>query len=256
MSRKQKNSATVPRNTATFAYRPFSVLKDLAASIAVAESPKRGCRQPPPAVQQQALSCFTGAAANDLDLFWQEMEGVQRLWPEGPNLVVRRGPTFLPRPLTSEDAEVLAQLADLVAGTAAFDITLSDEYVEGVVSGLDLRLLQRLRRGEFAYQDYVDLHGLNVEQARAKIDEFLATAVRLGKRCVLLVHGRGKNSKDQVPVLKRRVTEWLARGRWSRMVLAFCSARPCDGGTGALYVLLRRRPHERGKVRVGCGVKW
>ncbi|GBD26607.1 putative DNA endonuclease SmrA [bacterium HR30] len=255
MSRKETKSATLPRGTAPCAYRPFTVLKDLAASIAVSESPQRRSSQPGVAVGQ-GMSCCTEPSENEIELFWREMQGVQRLWPEGPNLVARRGPTLVPRPLTTEDAEVLAELADLVAGTAAFDITLSDEYVEGVVGGLDLRLLQRLRRGEFAYQDYVDLHGLNVEQAKARVDEFLATAVRTGKRCVLIVHGRGKNSKDQVPVLKRRVTEWLARGRWSRVVLAFCSARPCDGGTGALYVLLRRKPRERGKVRVATGVKW
>ena len=63
-----------------------------------------------------------------------------------------------------------------------------------------------------------------------------------GQRCVLIVHGRGLNSKDQVPVLKHRLTTWLTRGSWARLVLAFTSARPCDGGAGALYVLLRRQP--------------
>lgn len=255
MSHKQKKSTTVPRSTATFGYRPFAVLKDLTASMGQATSPKCGASRLAFAAGQTLL-CRGGSEESDEELFWREMQDVQRLWPEGPNIVERRGPTSVPRPLTTEDAEVLAQLADLVAGVAAFDITLSDEYVEGVVTGLDLRLLQRLRRGEFAYQDYVDLHGLNVEQAKARVDEFLTAAVRTGKRCVLIVHGRGKNSKDQVPVLKTRVTEWLARGRWSRVVLAFCSARLCDGGTGALYVLLRRQPRERGKVRVATGVKW
>ncbi|MCX8073774.1 MAG: Smr/MutS family protein [Candidatus Binatia bacterium] len=255
MSRRENKSTMVPRNAATFAYRPFSVLKDLAAALAVSDGPKKRLAQPQPA-EREASSGKGESSLSDLELFWREMAGVRRLWPEGTNLVERRGPTRVPRALTSEDAEVLAELADLVAGLAAFDVTLSDEYVEGIAGGLDLRLLQRLRRGEFAYQDYVDLHGLNVEQAKAKVEEFLSAAVRTGKRCVLIVHGRGKNSKDQVPVLKSRVTEWLARGRWSRMVLAFCSARPCDGGTGALYVLLRRRPRERGRVRVATGVKW
>ena len=60
---------------------------------------------------------------------------------------------------------------------------------------------------------------------------------------MLIVHGRGLNSKDQVPVLKTRLAQWLARGSWARLVLAFTSARPCDGGAGALYVLLRRQRH-------------
>jgi|DewCreStandDraft_1066081.scaffolds.fasta_scaffold02731_3 DNA-nicking Smr family endonuclease len=254
MSHKRKDTARRPRNTDAFAYRPFLALKDLAAALKASASTRTAApgahrtREERPQSSEPPLS--------DEELFWREMQGVKRLWPEGANIVERGTPAQQPRPQTSEDAEVLAELADLVAGTTTFDITLSDEYVEGVVAGLDLRLLQRLRRGEFAYQDYVDLHGLTVEEAKLEVDQFLTAAMRAGKRCVLIVHGRGKNSKDQVPVLKTRVTEWLARGRWSRLVLAFCSARPCDGGTGALYVLLRRRPRERGKVRVATGVKW
>ena len=75
---------------------------------------------------------------------------------------------------------------------------------------------------------------------------------------VLIIHGRGLNSKDQVPVLKTRLAQWLARGSWARLVLAFTSARPCDGGAGALYVLLRRQRHtgQRPPVRVTHGAKW
>ena len=71
---------------------------------------------------------------------------------------------------------------------------------------------------------------------------------------MLIVHGRGLNSKDQVPVLKERLKIWLARGRAAHVVLAFATARPCDGGAGALYVLLRR---DRGKrpIRVTEGAK-
>ena len=75
---------------------------------------------------------------------------------------------------------------------------------------------------------------------------------------MLIVHGRGLNSKDQVPVLKTRLAQWLARGSWARLVLAFTSARPYDGGAGALYVLLRRQRHTgpRAPVKVTHGAKW
>ena len=63
---------------------------------------------------------------------------------------------------------------------------------------------------------------------------------RAGHRCVLLVHGRGLHSKDNIPILKQAVRSWLERGQIARAVLAFASARPCDGGVGAVYVLLRR----------------
>ena len=99
---------------------------------------------------------------------------------------------------------------------------------------------------------------MTAEEARVAVDRFLTTAQRNGQRCVLIIHGRGLNSKDQVPVLKTRLAQWLARGSWARLVLAFTSARPCDGGAGALYVLLRRQRHTgpRQPVKVTHGAKW
>ena len=86
------------------------------------------------------------------------------------------------------------------------------------------------------------------------VDRFLTDSVRAGLRCVLIVHGRGLNSKDQTPVLKERLKSWLARGRPARVVLAFTTARPCDGGAGALYVLLRR-DRTRRPIEVTEGAK-
>jgi DNA-nicking Smr family endonuclease len=155
----------------------------------------------------------------------------------------------------SDEDEALAALSDLVAGNGDFDISDSFEYVEGAVVGLDPRILRRLRRGEFAYQTYVDLHGMTVATARDVVQRFVADAVRTGYRCLLIIHGRGHNSKDQIPVLKERVTSWLARGGIGRSVLAFTSARPADGGTGAVYVLLRRRRGGREAIEVYEGAK-
>ena len=72
------------------------------------------------------------------------------------------------------------------------------------------------------------------------MDDFLRRSRQGGKRCVLLVHGRGTHSKDQLPVLKEALRGWLPSHRLGRQVLAFATARPADGGAGALYVLLRR----------------
>jgi DNA-nicking Smr family endonuclease len=140
----------------------------------------------------------------------------------------------------SEDAEVMAALADLCTGEGPFDIADTDEYVEGIAEGLDRRILKRLRAGEFALQGHVDLHGKTREEAREAVARFLTASRRAGLRCVLIVHGRGNHSKDQIPVLKQSVRSWLERGQISRVVLAFTTARPHDGGAGAMYVLLRR----------------
>jgi len=154
-----------------------------------------------------------------------------------------------------EETEALTVLSDLVSGSGEFDISDSAEYVEGSVVGLDRRIVRRLRRGEFSYQAILDLHGQTTTGARADVRAFVHDASALGHRCVLIVHGRGLNSRDQVPVLKERLKGWLAHGRVGRLVLAFTSARPADGGTGAVYVLLRRRRGEREAMDVYQGAK-
>jgi len=143
-------------------------------------------------------------------------------------------------PRTDEDAEELAQLAELVAGDAPFDLSDSDEFIEGLLPSLDPRIVRKLKKGEVAVQGHVDLHGLTREEARGALEKFLLAARQSQKRCVLVVHGRGLHSKDQIPVLKTSVQLWLTRGRMARWVLAFTTARPHDGGAGAVYVLLRR----------------
>ena len=187
-------------------------------------------------------------------LFTRAMEGVARLPREARARVEGPAPALHPRPPVSDEAEALAALSDLVTGAAHFDISDTREYIEGAIVGLDPRLLRRLRRGDFAWQSHLDLHGLVAERARVAVDEFLAAAVRAGHRCVLIIHGRGLNSRDQVPVLKERLKGWLARGRAAHVVLAFATARPCDGGAGAVYVLLRRERRRR-PINVREGAK-
>jgi DNA-nicking Smr family endonuclease len=144
------------------------------------------------------------------------------------------------RAVLDEAAQVRAHLQDLVDGSVPFDIADTDEYIEGAVQGLDRRIVVRLRRGEYSVQDHVDLHGLNRDEARAKVGTFIKSAHDRGLRCVLVIHGRGLRSKDKVPVLKERLKAWLTRGSIGTKVLAFTSAQRYDGATGAVYVLLRK----------------
>jgi DNA-nicking Smr family endonuclease len=195
------------------------------------------------------------AEPDDDTLFEREMSDVRPLAISARSRVAPPAPAATARPLTDPDAEALAELSDLVTGVGPFDLAGSIEFIEGAVAGLDPNLVRRLRAGDFAYQAYLDLHGMTAEEARVSLDRFLARAHRNGQRCVLIVHGRGLNSKDQIPVLKNRVTTWLTRGAWARLVLAFTSARACDGGVGALYVLLRRRPGGKRPIHVTRGAK-
>ncbi len=166
------------------------------------------------------------------------MAGVKPL--KADDRVVPSRPDRVVRPVEDADMEAYAALADLVAGQGDFDISDTVEYVEGLANGVDRRLLKRLRQGDFAQQGHLDLHGLTREEARTAVERFLIES-RVGrKRCVLLIHGRGLNSPDRVPVLKNALVVWLTRSGLAKQILAFATARPMDGGAGALYVLLRK----------------
>jgi DNA-nicking Smr family endonuclease len=142
---------------------------------------------------------------------------------------------------TLDENKPLALLNNLIKYGEGFVVADTPEYVEGVGYHVNPAITKYLHRGDFSIQAHIDLHGLSVEAAQAEFDRFLKEAVTSGKRTILIVHGRGLSSPDK-PVLKTKVYQWLTAGPWRKWVLAFASARHCDGGAGATYVLLRQRP--------------
>lgn len=103
--------------------------------------------------------------------------------------------------------------------------------------GVQQRVMEKLRRGQFAIEKELDLHGLTVASAEAALKQFLVHCQQHNYRCVRIIHGKGHGSKDKKPVIKNRLNQWLQK---NSAILAFCSARPADGGTGAVYVLIKR----------------
>jgi DNA-nicking Smr family endonuclease len=140
-----------------------------------------------------------------------------------------------------KEQEVMDILKELVRGTSHFDITTTGEYLEGHAIPVDPATMKKLKAGELTVEGHLDLHGHTKLSAEAALQNFILNAHALGQRTVLVIHGRGLKS-SQGPVLKELLVRWLTTGALSHLVLAFASARPCDGGTGALYVLLKRRP--------------
>lgn len=198
---------------------------------------------PPPAAKKPAAPPARDKPAPDDDsLFADEMHGVAPLAPDPRGRLGAPPPASTPRPSrrAQDDAEAYAQLADLVEGAGAFDIADTDEYFEGIAPGIDRRLLRQLKHGDYALQGHLDLHGLTAEEARGEVERFIDKARNEGKRCVLIIHGRGHHSKEGIAVLRDRLKVWLTRGRIAKSVLAFATARPADGGAGAVYVLLRK----------------
>jgi len=223
--------------------RRLGPLPDRAKGAPRAERPAAGAPAAPAATE------------NEAELFRAAVRGAV---PIPANARDRAGATR-PRVSTKgpvrEDVAALAELNDLVAGVASFDISDTEEHVEGMVLGLDPRVLRRLRAGEFAHHAHLDLHGMTAEEAKQAVREFVLRSMVVGRRCVLIVHGRGRNSPDQRPVLKDRLKHWLTHGELGRRVLAFSSARPYDGGSGAMYVLLRRERRGKQPFRTLDGAK-
>ena len=119
---------------------------------------------------------------------------------------------------------------------AAADAVTGDGVLSFQRAGVRIQSMRRLRRGLYPVEDELDLHGFNQAEARRRLADFLARSRDGGCRCVRIVHGKGYRSGARGPVLKTAVNLWLRR---HADVMAFVSARAIDGGTGAVYVLLR-----------------
>lgn len=157
--------------------------------------------------------------------------------------VIHEPPKPRPRPRQRELDDSRA-IAESLHGPLEIDDLLAIGEAEAYLRpGLLRAVLRDLRRGRWAIQEHIDLHGLNRHQAHAQVSRFLADSVASGKRCLRIVHGRGYGSPGGQGVLRLLVKSWLSR---NRHVLAFCHAPACDGGEGALWVLLQasrsRRP--------------
>jgi DNA-nicking Smr family endonuclease len=223
---------------------PFKDLKKLLAQAAktpaksnlkTATPAKQIAKDPPQAEQD------SGAEPDLLDdeaILRRALEGVRPL--NGDTRVRTPVEPRTTHTIVNEDAEVIAQLSDLVSGQLPFDITESDEYVEGYRVGLDPRLVSELRRGKFSVQAHIDLHGLIQGDAKEALKTFIIASVRKGLRTVLVVHGRGLRSPGGHSILKHASAGWLSHGAIGGHVLAFATARAADGGAGATYVLLKR----------------
>jgi DNA-nicking Smr family endonuclease len=208
---------------------PFEKLKALAPKPAAKPKPAPPPPAAPPAPRERTE-----------DELWAEAVTGARPVERGADRVAPPRPPTPHVAFYHPDLDAIDALRALVSGEAPFDLSDTDEFIEGRAAGLDVGIVRKLRRGEFAVQGHLDLHGMTREEAKGAVDAYLRSARSAGKRCVLVVHGRGLHSKDQLPVLKDALRTWLATARFARHVLAFATARPVDGGAGALYVLLRR----------------
>lgn len=177
---------------------------------------------------------------DDQDVFLSGMKGVEPLGGKGRDVVPESHKNTAP-------AQEVVDLQDIIDGKMEFALSLTNEYMEGFVVGLDEVIMNKLRAGAYSPEAYLDLHGLNAVQAFQTMLNFFRSSWYKGLRTVLLVPGRGNNSANGVGVLRDKVQAWLTQEPFKRIVLAFCTAQRSDGGLGSVYVLLRKY-RKKGRV--------
>jgi len=179
------------------------------------------------------------APPEDAHLFRQEVADVVAL--PSANRATAAHPRVKPVPLQrlkDEKQVLLDSLADPweILDQGGRDSIESGEELFYARPGVPASALRKLKRGGWVIQAELDLHGLRSDEARIALAEFLHTCARRDLRCVRIVHGKGLRSKNREPVLKHKLRHWLMQ---REDVLAFCQARPADGGSGAAIVLLK-----------------
>ncbi len=194
-------------------------------------------------IDAQALRAAAAAAQQVLErkqlaarrnLFQAAVGQVQRL-PQSQLANLRPAP---PQPIPKQQmldevAALQEALSDEVDITSLLE---TDERLSFRRPGVGPDVTQKLRRGKWAIQRQIDLHGLRSDEARETLTAFIREAHRQGIRCIRVVTGKGLGSPGKAPVLKDKVHRWLVQ---KAEVVAFVQAQPAHGGAGALVVLLQ-----------------
>ena len=173
-------------------------------------------------------------AAQQSNLFLAAIGKVQPLHTAPRARLAPTPPEPLPFQLARDEAAALQEsMSDEIDIANLLD---TDDGLSFRRDGVGTDVTQKLRRGQWAVQQQIDLHGLRTEQARAVLGQFIRDMHKLGVRCVRVIHGKGLGSPGKTPVLKNKVQRWLVQ---REEILAFVQAQPNQGGAGALLVLLQ-----------------
>ena len=178
------------------------------------------------------MTKFKDISAADRELFRNSVGPVQKV--RQIRMPVRK-PRPAPIPM-QRNADAQAVIREMTSTSMVNDQLLTGDELFFKRPGIQDKVLTRLRKGKYAIGRELDLHGMNSRDAHAALDRFLLHCRHHDIRCVRIIHGKGYGSRDGYPVIKNKLNQWLQK---IPQVLAFCSARACDGGTGAVYVLLK-----------------
>lgn len=169
--------------------------------------------------------------AEDLALFHEAMKGSVPLIQK-KNRITKPAPAINRDRKKIPDEEPEEFFSDI--DEKDFPEVRGEEFISYKQAAISHKTLRKLRKGQYNVEAILDLHGMNTEEAKIAVEQFLIQCLQRQVRVVLIIHGKGHHS--QGPVLKNKLNHWL---RATKSILAFCSAAPEHGSRGAIYVLLK-----------------
>jgi DNA-nicking Smr family endonuclease len=206
-------------NIKEWSYTPFKGLKDIFKNSAS------------PVPQKESINIKT-----DQEIFSEAMADVKEI-REFRKIPPKIPPEIKPLPVKKDDSiEILRQI---VKGEGKIRLSDTGEYIEWVSPNIRKDIAQKLHEGNFSVQDHIDLHGMTLIEAEEAFSDFFREAVRNRLFCIKVIHGRGLRSPRR-PVLKEALKKWL-HGTFRKSVLAYSTAKDCDGGLGATYIILKAK---------------
>lgn len=226
---KRKDTALLTHKIAKEKNETFNSLADLkrAKKVIVQKAAER-------AKQQKLLKQKQKQESKDQNLFRLAIGRVQQLDHKGYIQPQREKPIPIPKQRHQDEQRVLKEsLSDEFDVESLLD---TDDALSFRRPGIGPDVVRKLRKGHWALQGQLDLHGLTKDGAREALGQYLRDATKKGVRCVRIVHGKGLGSPGKTPVLKKYVLGWLMQ---KNEVMAYTQARAAEGGAGALIVLLR-----------------
>ncbi len=184
------------------------------------------------------MSQHGSSKSNDSPRFADLLSDVKPLNSNHSNIAEDHAPKPKPTPReTLKDKQrVLNESLDI---SLEFEDLQPGDTLSFCRPGIQKNIFRKLKKGQFSVGAELDLHGMTIAEAQPALTQFIRVSREKNIRCVRIIHGKGYGSSNKGPKLKPMVNQWLQK---RNEILAFCSARPIDGGTGAVYVLLKSLP--------------
>jgi DNA-nicking Smr family endonuclease len=185
------------------------------------------------------MSDKINSSKSDPDISFKDAMGDVSPIKHDKTVLRNNGPIRKDKQRAYHRAMAQAEVEQVIDGLSSeiVEIVESDEELIFAAPGIQISVMKRLRKGHIPWEAGIDLHGMTVDTARDELSAFIRDSQRQGMRSVMIIHGKAFSQSGQQPVLKSYVNDWL---RQLSQVLAFCSAQPKDGGSGALYILLKQ----------------